>query len=72
MLRLRESGLPFSILHSVEVDYWRHPTSLTAQADPRKDACLRLAAHNSLVRRRAAGTLGTPLPAFSTSVEAVQ
>jgi glycosyltransferase involved in cell wall biosynthesis len=69
MLRVREYKIPFSILRSVELFYRLHPSSLMSQADPRKDASFRLAAHKSLMRRRAAGKLGTPLPDFANYVE---
>lgn len=69
MLRVRENGIPFSILRSVELYYRRHPTSLMAQTDPRKDAGFRLAAHKSMVRRRRAGKLQTPLPDFAQYLE---
>jgi glycosyltransferase involved in cell wall biosynthesis len=69
MLRVREHGIPFSILRSVELYYRRHPTSLMAQPDPRKNAGFRLAAHKSMIRRRAAGKLQTPLPDFAQYLE---
>jgi len=69
MLRVRENGVPFAILRSVELYYRRHPASLMSQADPRKDASFRLAAHKSMMRRRAAGTLRSPLPGFADYLE---
>ena len=69
MLRVRESGRPFTILRSPELFYRRHASSMTASGNPRLAQCFRLAAHNSLKRRRAAGTLGIPLKDFSSYLE---
>ena len=69
LLRLRESDLPFSILHSVELYYRKHSASMMARADPRRDADFRLAAHKSLRRRRATGQLKVPLRDFSDYLE---
>ena len=63
LLRLRESGLPFSILRSTELYYRKHPASLMSQKNPRKESDFRLAAWKSLQRRRAK-KLG-PLKPFS-------
>lgn len=69
LLRVRETGLPFSILRSTELFYRIHPASMMAQATPLKDTHLRLAMSRSLQRRRKAGTLDTPLPDFSNYLE---
>jgi glycosyltransferase involved in cell wall biosynthesis len=69
MLRVRENGIPFSILRSAELFYRLHASSLMSQPDPRKDACFRRAAHKSLARRRASGRIGIPLPDFADFVE---
>jgi glycosyltransferase involved in cell wall biosynthesis len=69
MLRVRESQRPFTILRSSELYYRRHAASMMAQPDPRREQSLKLAAHKSLLRRRAAGMLTTPLKDFSTYLE---
>jgi glycosyltransferase involved in cell wall biosynthesis len=69
LLRVREAGVPFTILRSAELYYRRHPNSMMAKEDPAKDASLRLAMSKSLRRRRERGTLGTPLPDFSSFLE---
>lgn len=69
MLRVREAEIPFTILRSVELFYRRHPASLMAADDPRKQSDFRLAAHKSIVRRRAAGTLGRRPRDFADYVE---
>ena len=71
MLRVRENEVPFSILRSVELYYRRHTSSLMAQRDLRKDSNFRLAAHKSMMRRRAAGKLRQPLPDFAQYLEPV-
>ena len=69
MLRVREAGVPFTILRSVELFYRRHPASLMAQENPRQQSDFRLATHKSIMRRRVAGTLATPLRDFASYVE---
>jgi len=69
LLRVREQGVPFSILRSVELFYRRHAASMMARDDPRKDASFRLVAHKSLARRRRSGRLGEPLPDFAAFLE---
>ena len=69
MLRVREAAVPFTILRSVELFYRRHPASLMATSNPRQQADFRLATHKSILRRRLAGTLATPLPDFANFVE---
>ena len=69
LLRVREAGIPFTILRSAELYYRRHPDSMMSRADPAKDASLQLAMSRSLRRRRERGTLGTPLPDFSSFLE---
>ena len=69
LLRVREAGIPFTILRSVELFYRRHPASLMAAGNPRKQSDFRLAAHKSIGRRRATGTLATPLRDFAHYVE---
>jgi glycosyltransferase involved in cell wall biosynthesis len=69
MLRVREAAVPFTILRSVELFYRRHAASLMAADNPRQQADFRLATHKSIVRRRAAGTLATPLSDFASFVE---
>jgi glycosyltransferase involved in cell wall biosynthesis len=69
LLRVREAGVPFTILRSVELYYRHHPSSMMAQKDPRKEACFRLAARKSLMRRRARGVQTVPLPDFSNFLE---
>lgn len=69
MLRVREAAVPFTILRSVELFYRRHPASLMAADNPRQQADFRLATHKSILRRRAAGTLATPLRDFASFVE---
>jgi glycosyltransferase involved in cell wall biosynthesis len=69
MLRVRETAVPFTILRSVELFYRRHAASLMAADNPRQQADFRLATHKSILRRRAAGTLATPLRDFASFVE---
>ncbi len=69
LLRLREADIPFTILRSIELYYRQHAASMMAQSDPRKHAGFRLAAHKSLTRRRAAGTLHIPLRDFTSYLE---
>ncbi len=69
MLRVRESGVPFTILRSVELYYRKHAASMMAQNNPLKAASLHLAARKSLLRRRAAGRLNSPLRDFSSYLE---
>ena len=69
MLRVRESQRPFTILRSTELYYRRHANSMMSQPDPRREQSLMRAAHKSLLRRRAAGTLHTPLKDFSAFLE---
>lgn len=69
MLRVREHRIPFTILRSIELDYRRHPASMTHQNDPRKNVSFSMATHKSLLRRRAAGTLGQSLPDFASYLE---
>ena len=69
LLRVREAGIPFTILRSTELYYRRHPDSMMSRADPAKDASLALAMSRSLRRRRERGTLGIPLPDFSSYLE---
>jgi glycosyltransferase involved in cell wall biosynthesis len=69
LLRLREAGLPFAILPSIELYYRQHAASMMAQNDPRKETGLQRAAHKSLLRRRANGTLNVPLRDFAAYLE---
>ena len=69
LLRVREHNIPFTILRCVTLYYRQHPASMMAQDDPRKAMCFKLAANKSLLRRRASGTLGQPLPDFSSYLE---
>lgn len=69
LLRVREAGIPFTILRSIELYYRQHSTSMMAQTNPRKEAGFRLAARKSLLRRRAAGTLNIPLRDFASYLE---
>lgn len=69
LLRVREAGLPFSILRSPELYYRVHPDSMMAQKTPLKDHSFRLAMSRSLQRRRKAGTLDQPLADFSSYLE---
>ena len=69
LLRVREHGLPFSILRSVELYYRQHPGSMMARNTERQHADFRRAAHKSLLRRRAAGTLASKLPEFIQFLE---
>lgn len=71
MLRVREGEIPFTILRSVELYYRKHPSSMMAQDNPRKDASLHLAARKSMLRRRAAGTLRIPLRDFASYLEPI-
>jgi hypothetical protein len=69
LLRVREAGLAFSILRTPELFYRRHPASMMAQTNPLKESSLGMAMSRSLLRRRRAGTLGKPLPDFSSYLE---
>jgi glycosyltransferase involved in cell wall biosynthesis len=69
--RVREHRVPFTILRSVELYYRQHAASMMSAQHPRKQSDFRLAAHKSLRRRRAAGTLATPLPDFIHFLEPV-
>lgn len=69
LLRVREQGVPFSILRSVELFYRKHAASMMARDDPRKDASFRIAARKSLMRRRTAGRLDETLPDFAAFLE---
>lgn len=64
LLRLRESGLRFDILRSIELYYRVHPNSMMSNPHPKKASDFRLAAYKSLQRRRSAGTLLNPIPQF--------
>ncbi len=55
LMRVREKGIPFTILRSVVLYYRRHPHSLMSQPDPRKERDFRRAVVRSLARRRAEG-----------------
>jgi glycosyltransferase involved in cell wall biosynthesis len=66
LLRLRESGLAFAILRSVELYYRLHSNSMMAEPHPRKASDFRLAAYKSLRRRRISSTLSKSIPDFST------
>ena len=62
LMKLRESGIGFAILRSIELYYRKHPGAMTAQSDPRQASDLRRAALKSLQRRRLAGTTDRALP----------
>lgn len=64
LLRLRESGLPFAILRSIELFYRLHPNSMMSDPHPRKASDFRLATYKSLKRRRLAGTIAEKIPDF--------
>ena len=68
ILRLREAGIPFAILRTIELYYRRHPGSLMASSTDRKAHDFRLATLKSLSRRRAAGIALSPLPDFASYV----
>jgi len=53
LLRVREAGIPFTILRDVMLYYRKHPNSMMAQKNPRKTADFRRAVAMSLARRRA-------------------
>jgi glycosyltransferase involved in cell wall biosynthesis len=72
MLRVREAGTPFTILRSTELYYRKHPSSMMAQNDERKQASVRMAARKSLMRRRALGLAHIALRDFSNYLEPVQ
>ena len=69
LLRVREQGVPFTILRSVELYYRQHAASMMAVPHPRKDSDFRLATLKSMQRRRAAGTLALPLRDFASYLE---
>jgi glycosyltransferase involved in cell wall biosynthesis len=51
-MRIRENGVPFTILRDVMLYYRRHPNSMMSQNDPRKHRDFRMAVVRSLVRRQ--------------------
>lgn len=62
MLRLREAGLPFAVLPSVELYYRQHGASMMASADPARERDFHRAALYSIRRRRDAGRAALALP----------
>jgi glycosyltransferase involved in cell wall biosynthesis len=62
LMKLRESGVDFAILRSIELYYRKHPGAMTAQADPRQASDFRRVALKSLQRRRLSGTADRALP----------
>ncbi len=55
LLRLRDGGVPFTILRAVTLFYRRHPQSMMEGPNPRRASDFRLAIMKSLRRRREAG-----------------
>jgi glycosyltransferase involved in cell wall biosynthesis len=68
LLRVREQGIPFTILRAVMLFYRRHPDSMMVQPDPRHAVDFRRSVTLSLMRRRKLGQL-TDLPLFETYLE---
>lgn len=69
LLRVRETGIPFTILRAVTLYYRRHPDSMMSGTESRKQSDFRLAVLKSIRRRRAAGLPALDLPAFASFVE---
>lgn len=69
LLRLRESGRPFTILRHPTLYYRRHDNSMMMQPDPRKRTDFQLALMKSLKRRRAAHGMAFDLTFFEAYVE---
>jgi glycosyltransferase involved in cell wall biosynthesis len=69
LLRVREAGVPFTILRRVTLYYRRHDNSMMTQSDPRKEGDFRRAVAMSLARRRARGRADQDLPPFETYLE---
>lgn len=71
LLRMRESGRPFSILRTVELYYRKHDEGMMGRHNPRINFDFSRAALKSLMRRRMAGKEHAPLPDFKDFVEPV-
>jgi len=68
LLRIREAGIPMTILRARTLYYRRHDDSLMSRADRAKERDFKSALASSLVRRRRKG-LVAPLAPFETLIE---
>ena len=66
--RIREQGIPFTILRTVTLYYRRHAASMMVQPDPRREVDFRRSIALSVMRRRKLGQLGE-LPPLETYLE---
>lgn len=67
MLRIRETGIPYTIMNEITLYYRRHDNSMTSYLTQEEKRDFNRALMNSLRRRKAAGTT-TPLESFSKRV----
>lgn len=70
LLRVRDDGIPMTIMRAKTLYYRRHDASMMSQTDPAKDRDFKTALFNSLIRRRKKGVF-TPLPPFESLIEPV-
>ena len=68
LLRIRESGIPLTILRKVTLYYRRHPDAMTTTVTPGEARDYKLVILRAIHRRRAAG-FKTPLEPFSNLIE---
>jgi glycosyltransferase involved in cell wall biosynthesis len=68
-MRIRENGMPFTILRDVTLYYRRHPHSMMSQNNPRKHSDFRMAVARSLARRRAENAVPADLGSLETFLE---
>lgn len=68
LLRIREAGIPMTILRARTLYYRRHDDSLMSRADRSKERDFKSALAKSLVRRRRKG-MTAPLAPFETLIE---
>ena len=68
-MRIRENGIPFTILRDVTLYYRRHPHSMMSQNNPRKHSDFRMAVARSLARRRGDDAAPADLGSLETFLE---
>ena len=71
ILKIREAGIPMSILRHVTLYYRRHPDSMTSTMTPDESKSFNMVIMRSMMRRKAAGVNKTFTP-FSSLIEDVQ
>jgi glycosyltransferase involved in cell wall biosynthesis len=70
LMRIREKGLPFTILRDVTLYYRRHPNSMMSQSNPRRHRDFRMAVARSLARRREQSAAPADLGSLEQFLEA--